>query len=64
MRPPTIEESTKQQREQYIRETYPCHSDCDNCGICKVFHGKTAEIAYADYIEGKRDFMEVTMDYR
>lgn len=64
MRPPEIEDSTKEERAKCIREMYPCIADCDSCGICQVFRGREPEIAYADYIEGKRSFMEVSMDYR
>jgi hypothetical protein len=64
MRPPEIEASTKEERARAIRQMYPCIADCDLCGICKVFHGKEPEIAYADYIDGKRSFLDVSMDYR
>lgn len=62
--PPAIKDSTKEQRRQYILHKYPCIADCDSCGICTVFHGKDPELAYADYIEGKREFLDVSMDYR
>ena len=35
-----------------------------NCGLCTVFRGKDPEHAYADYISGKRDYLEVSKDYR
>ena len=34
------------------------------CGMCKVFHGKDPEMAYDDYIQGKRSFSDVSEDYR
>jgi hypothetical protein len=34
------------------------------CGLCAAFHGKDPEIAYSDYIDGKRDYLDVSMDYR
>ena len=64
MRPPSLTTSTREEREAYIRETFKCKSDCENCGMCKVLRGKTPEIAYVDYIEGKRDFSDVAADYR
>jgi hypothetical protein len=64
MRPPEICNSTKEEREQYIKDTYKCIADCDMCGLCTIFRGKDPEIAYADYIDGKRDYMEVSADYR
>ena len=61
--PPEIEESTVEERKTYIKETFPCIADCDMCGLCKVFHGIDAETAYADYILGKRSFLDVSADY-
>jgi hypothetical protein len=64
MRPPEISSSTVEERRQYIKKTFPCIADCDMCGICTAFRGKDPEIAYADYIEGRREYMEVSADYR
>ena len=62
--PPEISESTIEERREYIKKRFPCIADCDMCGLCKVFHGKDAEAAYADYIQGIRTFLEVSEDYR
>ena len=61
---PEIDASTKEERRQYIKERFPCIADCDMCGLCKVFHGKDAETAYKEYIDGERSFLEVSADYR
>ncbi|MBP1585261.1 MAG: hypothetical protein ILP17_06175 [Lachnospiraceae bacterium] len=61
---PDILNSTEEERRAYIKERFPCIADCDMCGLCKVFHGKDGEQAYADYITGKRSFMEVSADYK
>ena len=61
---PIIATSTPEERRAYIKDRFPCISDCDMCGLCKVFHGQDAEVAFRDYIEGKRDFMEVFSDYK
>ena len=61
---PEISESTIEERRTYIKERFPCIADCDMCGLCKVFRGKDAETAYADYINGTRSFMEVSEDYK
>ena len=61
---PNIVESTMEERRDYIRNRYPCISDCDMCGLCKVFHGKDPENAYDDYIKGRRSFIEVSEDYK
>ena len=61
---PEIEDSTVEERRAYIKERYPCISDCDMCGLCTVFHGKDAELAYEDYINGKRTYEDVSSDYK
>lgn len=64
MRPPEIASSTEEERRNYIKQAFPCIADCDMCGICMVFKGKDPELAYADYISGKRDYLDVSEDYR
>ena len=59
MRPPEIASSTEEERRQYIKDTFPCIADCDMCGLCK-----DPERAHADYISGKRSYLEVSADYR
>ena len=54
MIPPRIEQSTKEE----------CLHDCESCGKCRVLKGKDAETLYADYIEGERTYMDVTLDIR
>ncbi len=61
---PNVDESTIEERREYIKNRYPCISDCDMCGLCKVFRGKDPENAYDDYINGKRSFMDVSADYK
>ena len=61
---PEIANSTVQERRIYIKERFPCIADCDMCGLCAAFHGKDAEQAYEDYINGLRSFMEVSADLR
>ncbi len=64
MRAPEIAESTEEERREYIRNTFKCIADCDMCGLRTVFRGKDPELAYADYITGKRDFLEVSGNYK
>ena len=61
---PEIFNSTAEERRNYIKQRFPCIADCDMCGICSVFHGKDAEVAYEAYIRGERSFEDVSMDYR
>ena len=64
MRPPEIENSTEEERREYIKNTFRCTADCDMCGLYTVFRGKDPEVAYADYINGKRVYLDVSKDYR
>lgn len=61
---PDIENSSETERRKYIKDRYPCISDCDMCGLCIVFHGKDPEVAYSDYIVGRRSFEEVSENYK
>lgn len=61
---PSIAQSTREERLAYVRRRYPCIADCDACGLCKLFHGKDAEHALADYIEGLDELPQVMMRYR
>ena len=61
---PVIEVSSEEERRRFIKEKYSCISDCDMCGLCKVFHGKDPENAYDDYIKGIRSFADVSEEYK
>lgn len=63
MRAPEIETSTEAERRQYIKNAFLCIADCEMCGLCTVFRGKDPELAYADYISGKRSYLEVSQEY-
>lgn len=64
MTPPPIEQSTQETRRAYVIEAWKCLHDCESCGKCRILKGKDAEILYADYIEGKRSYMDVTLELR
>lgn len=64
MRPPEIEESTIEEREKYIAETFACKGNCDICGFCAAYHGKSAETVYKDYIQGKDSFLSCSQKAR
>ncbi len=61
---PRVATSTKEERLAYVRERFTCISDCDQCGICAMFHKLDPETALADYVEGKAEYAEVMMRYR
>lgn len=61
---PSIASSTREERASYVRERYQCISNCDLCGLCKIFHGKDPEQALAAYIDGEAELRQVMMRYR
>lgn len=62
--PPDIHDSTREQRERYVREKWRCLANCEICGKCSMLHGRDAEDVYRDYIDGKRTYMEVSLANR
>ena len=61
---PKIESSTSEERRAYVLDAWRCLHDCEMCGKCRVLKGKDPETMYADYIEGKRTYMDVTLKVR
>ena len=64
MSAPSIDNSTSDERRAYVREAWRCLSDCESCGKCKILRGREAEMLYADYIDGKRSYMDITLEIR
>ena len=55
---------SKEERENFIKNTFKCISDCDNCGICTIYKVKDPINVYMDYIEGKKEYLELANEYR
>ncbi len=64
MTPPNIENSTREERLAYVLEAWKCLHDCEACGKCRILKGRDAETLYADYIEGSRSYMDITLTLR
>lgn len=64
MTPPKPYNSTREERIAYVQEAWKCLHDCESCGKCKILRGKDAETLYAEYIEGKKSYMDVTLEIR
>lgn len=64
MKAPAIDQSTREERLAYVLDAWKCLHDCEMCGKCRILKGKDAETLYADYIEGKRTYMDVTLEVR
>lgn len=64
MLPPLIETSTQEERRAYVREKWECMHNCELCGKCHILRGRDAETLYTDYIEGRRSYMDITLEIR
>jgi hypothetical protein len=64
MAPPSIEVSTREERLAYVLGQWRCLHNCELCGKCSLLRGREAEVVYADYIEGRRSYMEITFEIR
>ena len=64
MQPPKIDNSTREERQAYVIDAWRCLHDCESCGKCCILRGRDAETLYADYIEGKRSYMDITLEIR
>ena len=58
-----IKDTTKEEREQIIRQSMDCGSGCENCSSCWLGGGNPFEM-YQDYIDGKREIAEINAEYK
>ena len=56
--------STKEERLDYVLNEWRCLHNCEICGKCHVLKGRSEEILYADYIDGKRSYMDITLEIK
>ena len=64
MTAPDINNSTKKERRAYVLEAWKCLNDCEACGKCRILRGRDPETLYADYIDGKRSYIDITLEIR
>ena len=57
-----IKDTTKEEREQIIRDSMDCAGGCENCSSCWLGGGSPWDI-YQDYVDGKREIREINADY-
>lgn len=59
-----VQETTREERLEYIHHLFACqHGDCENCGVCQIFRGTSPQIVFHDYIEGKREFQDISREF-
>lgn len=64
MVPLLISNSSSDERREWIRRQFPCIANCEQCGLCAVYHNRDVEEVYADYIKGLKTFEEIAREYR
>jgi hypothetical protein len=64
MQPPKIDSSSAEERRAFVLDAWKCLHCCDECGKCSILKGRDVETLYADYIEGKRSYMDITLQIR
>lgn len=64
MSAPSIESSTREERLEYVLSEWKCLHNCNLCGKCHILKGRNEEELYADYINGKRTYMDITLEIR
>ena len=60
----SIESSTREERLDYVLNEWRCLHNCELCGKCHILKGRSEEILYADYIDGKRSYMDIILEIR
>ena len=64
MTAPPIASSTREERLAFVRSEWKCLHNCELCGKCHVLKSRNEEQLYADYIDGKRSYMDITLEIR
>ena len=58
-----IKDTTKEEREEIIRQSLDCGGGCENCSSCWLGGGSPWKL-YQDYIDGKKEIAEINREYR
>lgn len=57
---PKIDFSDREERIAFIRERFSCKAPaCGGCGSCNMPDSLSAMDTFADYIEGKKEFVTI-----
>ena len=61
-----IRDTTREQREQIVREALfgACGADCEFCNGCDNLGGGRNEAIYQPYIDGEKEIAEINAMYR
>lgn len=60
-----IKNTTKEQREQIVRDSLSCGAgSCENCSSCGAYGAIDPFEMYQPYIDGKKELSEITEEFR
>ena len=57
-----IKDTTREEREQIIKDSLDCGGGCENCSACWLGGGNPWDI-YQDYIDGNREIKDINAEY-
>lgn len=58
-----IKNTTKEQREQIVRESLGCGSGCEFCSACAGLGAGNVFDMYQPYIDGEKEIAEITREF-
>ena len=65
MRSILIRDTTREQREQIVRQGLAaCGSSCEGCNGCYNLGGGRVDAIYQPYIDGEKELSEINAEYR
>ncbi|MGM9618602.1 MAG: hypothetical protein ACI3W8_02015 [Oscillospiraceae bacterium] len=65
MRSILIKDTTRQEREEIVRQALSaCGGSCEGCSSCGSLGGGVVEELYRPYIEGEKEIREINEEYR
>ena len=65
MRSILIRDTTRDQREQIVRQGLAaCGSRCEGCNGCDNLGGGRVDVIYQPYIDGEKELSEINAEYR
>jgi len=64
MTAPSIHTSTIEERIAYVEDQWQCLNHCASCGKCNILKGKDEKELFAEYIECKKEYLEINNELR
>jgi hypothetical protein len=59
-----IKNTTKEQREQIVKDALSCGGGgCENCSACGIYGASDPYDMYQPYIDGEKELFEITKEF-